>query len=134
MLRLAVLLVGSRPLAEEIVQDAFSAVVAKGGAVERPGAYLRASVVNGCRMALRRRDTERRHAPAPGLLGADAPSELVELHDVLQRLPQRQREALVLHHLLDLTSAEIGVLLECPAATVRSLIRRGLAQMRTELP
>ena len=62
MIRLACLLVGSRPVAEEIVQDAFVVVGERWAALDKPGGYLRSTVVNGCRMALRRRATERRYA------------------------------------------------------------------------
>jgi RNA polymerase sigma-70 factor (ECF subfamily) len=52
--------------------------------------------------------------------------ELAEwVYAVLDKLPRRQREALVLFHLQGLTSAEIGKLLGCPEETVRSRIFHG---------
>ena len=56
LVRLAVLLLGSRPAAEDVVQDVFTRLctrdyLAAGG---NPLAYVRTAVVNGCRSALRR--------------------------------------------------------------------------------
>ena len=133
MVRLAVLLVGSRPLAEEIVQDSFSAVLQRWDNLDRPGAYLRTVVVNGCRMALRRRSTEQRHRELDPPLPVESPAELVELHDALAALPERQRVVVVLRYFADRTDAEIAETLECRPATVRSLAHRGLVRMRKEL-
>ena len=133
MVRLAVLLVGSRPAAEEIVQDSFSVVLERWATLDRPGAYLRTVVVNGCRMALRRRETERRHRELDPPLPVDAPVELVELHQALTSLPVRQRVVVVLRYFVDRTDAEIAETLGCRPATVRSLAHRGLIRLRKEL-
>src|SRR5688572_33346840 len=53
MVRLAFLMVGSLPLAEEIVQDAFARVLERWDGIDQPVAYLRTSVVNGCKAAHR---------------------------------------------------------------------------------
>ena len=55
MVRLAYLMVGSAPLAEEVVQDAFARLLERWEGIEQPAAYLRTCVVNGCRNAHRRR-------------------------------------------------------------------------------
>lgn len=133
MVRLAVLLVGSRPMAEEIVQDSFSVVLQRWDTLDRPGAYLRTVVVNGCRMALRRRETERRHRELDPPLPAESPDELIELHEALGTLPERQRVVVVLRYFADRTDAEIAEALGCRPATVRSLAHRGLTRLRKEL-
>jgi len=133
MVRLAVLLVGSRGLAEEIVQDSFSAVLQRWDSLDRPGAYLRTVVVNGCRMALRRRETERRHRELDPPLSVELPAELVELHQALTVLPDRQRIVVVLRYFADRTDSEIAETLGCRPATVRSLAHRGLVRLRKEL-
>lgn len=46
MVRLAWLLVGSRAVAEEVVQDAFLAVHQRWETIDNPGGYLRRAVVN----------------------------------------------------------------------------------------
>jgi RNA polymerase sigma factor (sigma-70 family) len=133
MIRLAVLLVGSRPIAEEVVQDAFTAVSTRWDELDRAGAYLRTSVVNGCRMVLRRRATDRRLNPPTAVPSADLPTDLVELRDALATIPERQRTVLVLRYLLDISDAEIADTLSCSEATVRSTARRALVRMRKEL-
>ena len=60
MLRMATLMVGSAAMAEEVVQDAFASIGERWNDLERPGGYLRTSVVNGCAQVLRRRATEDR--------------------------------------------------------------------------
>ena len=90
MTRLATLLVGSLAVAEELVQDAFLALDQRWSTVENPRAYLRASVVNACRMAVRRRQIEQRYA-IPERLSIDAPVELVELQEALAVLSERER-------------------------------------------
>lgn len=133
MVRLAVLLVDSRAVAEEIVQDAFAAVATRWNDLERPGAYLRTSVVNGCRMTLRHREAQRRLDPPQVMMPVDGPAELVELHGALLNLPERQRVVLVLRYFHDLPDGEIAELVECRPATVRSLASRGLRRLRKEL-
>ncbi|HEX8306585.1 MAG TPA: sigma-70 family RNA polymerase sigma factor [Jatrophihabitans sp.] len=144
MLRLAQGLVDDVSSAEDVVQDAFAglyrsaAVLADTGAATR---YLRASVVNGARSALRRRRTVRawlgqvrdgEHAPAadePSLRSAD--QELARR--ALAALPSRQREVLTLRFLADLTDSEIADATGMSAGHVRSAASRGLATLRTTL-
>jgi RNA polymerase sigma factor (sigma-70 family) len=132
MLRLACLLVGSPALAEEIVHDAFIVVGERWAELEKPGGYLRTTVVNGCRMARRRQATERRHAVAVAAT-IDAPTELVELRSALDRLSERGRAAIVLRYFADVPDAEIAELLGCRPATVRSIVHRSLRTLRKEL-
>lgn len=58
------------------------------------------------------------------------PRQLVEFRDVLLQVPVRQRAAVVLRYFCDLGDAEIAELLSCRPATVRSLVQRGLANLR----
>ncbi len=134
MKRLATLLVGSVEMAEEVVQDAFAAVDQRWDELIRPGAYLRTTVVNGCRALLRRRQVEERYLashtePVP----VEAPVALLELRDALHQLSERQRVVVVLRYFADLPDAETAVILDCRAATVRSLVRRALSALRKEL-
>ena len=132
MLRLAVLLVGSRAQAEEIVQDAFLSTNERWAAISNPGGYLRTSVVNGCRMVLRHRATEAR-AELLVVAVVDPPGELMELHDAMRRLSDRQRVVIVSRYFLDLPDLEIADLLEVRETTVRSLAHRALRVLRKEL-
>src|SRR5664279_637719 len=56
-----------------------------------------------------------------------------ELWSLLRELPDRQRAALVLRFFHDLPDDEIGTALGCRPGTVRSLISRGLADLRVRV-
>jgi len=130
--RLAYLLVGSRPVAEEVVQEAFIAVRDRWRKVTTsPGGYIRQAVVNGANQRRRRLEVENRLRPDPP--PADAPEDLVDLRDALARLPWEQRTAIVLRYWGDLPDDETAAALGCRPGTVRSHISRGVAQLRKEV-
>jgi len=128
MVRLAYLLVGSQPLAEELVQEAFVRIRGHLDRVEHPGAYLRSTVVNLARNQLRRRALERdvaaRARPETSV------DEVDELSDALAALPYRQRAVLVLRYYQGCSEAEIASMLGCRPGTVKSLASRGLSSLR----
>ncbi len=129
--RLARDLTGDAAVAEELAQEAFIAVRRRFADVDHPASYLRAVIVNAARSYGRRRLLERRHAPsAPD---PSTPEHLVELADVLNGLPLRQRSAIVLRYLEGLDDDEIAGLLGCRRSTVRSLVHRGLHDLREVL-
>ena len=127
MSRVAYLLVGSPELAQELVHDAFARLYERWDEVDNPGGYLRTCVVNGCRDSLRRRllsDRERTDVREDAQLGAD------HLVDALAQLPHRQRAAIVLRYYEDRSEADIAELLGVRPGTVKSLLHRGLANLR----
>ncbi|HEY5887138.1 MAG TPA: sigma-70 family RNA polymerase sigma factor [Acidimicrobiales bacterium] len=129
MVRLAYTLLGSNAEAEEIVQDSFIEVHRRWPEILKPGAYLRCAVVSRCRSALQRRKL---HSPYP----FEAPTVSAsagELWDVLTRLSDEQRIAVVLRYYGGYSASDIATMLEMPAATVRSHLRRGLATLKKEL-
>jgi RNA polymerase sigma factor (sigma-70 family) len=127
LLRVAFVLTGSGPAAEDVVHDVFAKVGPRIDTLAEPAAYLRVAVVNRCR-SLHRRDVA---APRPDM-PTDAVMDvgLVELRDALIALPIRQRTAIVLRYLCDLPEEEIADILKCRRPTVRTLIHRGLASLR----
>jgi RNA polymerase sigma-70 factor (sigma-E family) len=136
LVRLAVLLVDDLPTAEDVVQDAFTALFRRHGrrlaSLDDPEAYLRTSVVNAARSVLRRRRTVRAHTPAPEQ-HAPAPEEDVLLHEdhrevlaALRTLTRRQREVLVLRYWSHLTEAEIAATLGLSRGAVKSTASRAL--------
>lgn len=128
MVRLAFLMVGSQQHAEEIAQDAFAQVLERWERIERPGAYLRTCVVNGCRTVHRRRLLDRRAEAADRR--PHAVLETNHLSDALGSLPARQRSAIVLRYYGDHSEEEIAEVLGVRPGTVKSLLHRGLAQLR----
>ena len=139
LVRLAVLLVGDRASAEDIVQDAFLGLYRRWDRLpdtSAPLGYLRVSVLNGCRTALRRRTRTRLASAAaftepPPAESAEARALLTgeqrAVAVALRRLPQRQREALVLRYYLDLSEAEIAATMGISRGTVKSATSRALA-------
>lgn len=128
MLRIAYLLVDSNEAAEEAVHDAFAKVYERWDRLANPGGYLRTCVVNRCRDVQRRRQVERR-TPTPVAsevteLGAD------ELADALAALPIKRWAAIVLRFYDGLSEARIAEVLGVRPGTVKSLLSRGLAQLR----
>jgi len=132
LVRMAYLILGSREVAEEIVQDAFVRLHGRFTKVEAPRAYLRTSVVNGCHDVHRRLQRYRRREPALMVRDevVDSPDELA---DALARLTARQRAALVLRYYEGLQEAEIAQALGVKVGTVKSLLHRGIEQLRNEL-
>jgi RNA polymerase sigma factor (sigma-70 family) len=129
MVRLAYTLLASDAEAEEIVQDSLIEVYRRWHEIRKPGAYLRCTVVSRCRSALQRR---KMHPSYP----AEAPcvsAEASELWDVLIRLSDDQRMVVVLRYYGGYAASDIATMLEMPAATVRSHLRRGLATLKKEL-
>jgi RNA polymerase sigma-70 factor (sigma-E family) len=146
LVRLAVLLVGDWPTAEDVVQDAFTALHAGSDRLRIHGdplAYARTCVVNGCRQNLRHRAVTRRLGGArdPWPTGPDlsAEDEAIRSEDrrqvltALAALPRRRREVLVLRYYLGLSEAEIAAVLKIRPGTVKSTAARGLAALATAL-
>jgi RNA polymerase sigma factor (sigma-70 family) len=128
MVRLAYLLTGSRAVAEDVVQDSFLRLQQHWDDVREPAAYLRTSVVNGCRAHHRRVGRER--ARYADLVADSVSPETPIVMDAVAKLPYRQRAALVLRFYEQWTEAEIAAALRCRPATVRSLVHRGLLSLR----
>jgi RNA polymerase sigma-70 factor (sigma-E family) len=142
LVRLAALLLHDAGVAEEVVQDSF---VAMHGAwrrladPDRALAYLRQSVVNRSRSALRHRAVVERPAPPPAPDTASAEhGALIALEHAavmraLRRLPQRQREVLVLRYYADLSEAEIADAIGISRGAVKSHASRAMAALRADL-
>jgi RNA polymerase sigma-70 factor (sigma-E family) len=134
LIRLAYLMLGDRAAAEDVVQDAFCGLYRRWDRLTDPSgalAYVRSSVLNGCRTALRRRALGRRlteYQPPSGSAEAAVLSreERQEVLRAVRRLPDRQREALVLRFYLDLPDPEIARIMGIRPGTVRSATHRAL--------
>jgi RNA polymerase sigma-70 factor (sigma-E family) len=138
LVRLALLLVGDRPSAEDVAQDAFAELYRGWDRLRDPTralTYLRSTVLNRSRSVLRRRKVALRHSRShdPPVWSAEQQSvlneERREVLRALTRLPTRRREVLVLRFYLDLTDAEIAETLGISQGGVRSAVSRGLATL-----
>lgn len=150
LVRLAWLLLHDQAAAEDVVQDAFVGM-ARGWARLRDeslaAAYLRRSVVNGCRSVGRHATVARREltaeagradalgrATAPSAeAGALARLDRRGLLAALDTLPDRQREVLVLRYYADLSEAQIADALGIARGSVKAHAHRGLAALRERM-
>jgi RNA polymerase sigma-70 factor (sigma-E family) len=132
MVRLAVLMMGDNQAAEELVQDVFITVYRRWHRLRTPHAYIRQSVMNACRDALRRRQVkERLHLRRPSTPPIDGTPEHVD--DLLATLNPRQRAVVVLRFYEDLSIDDIAELLGTRPGTVKSLLHRSLGSLRKDL-
>ena len=142
LVRLALLLVGDQPSAEDVVQDAFLQLyrgLPRLRDRDKALPYLRASVVNGCRSVLRarRRALLRKIHHQPAMWSAE--SAVLEGEDrravlgAVARLPQRSREVLALRYYLDLPDHEIAAALGVSRGTVSSTASRAMAALARDL-
>ena len=138
--RTAYLLTGDPVEAEELVQDVLARIYPRWdrvGAMSEPVGYVRRSVVNAF-VSSRRRSSARNvpleagHELAVRRDLAEAAVDRQLVWGLLSRLPARTRAALVLRYFHDWPDADIAAALGCRAATVRSLLSRGLRTMRAD--
>jgi len=142
LLRSAVLLTGSRERGEDLLHDTLAHLYPRWSrvtAADAPVAYVRRAVVN--RFISSRRSPSSRDVVVWDVPDAPAPRDLVDavtdrhlLGQLIGALPDRQRAALMLRYFHDLPDEQIAEHLACRAATVRSLISRGLASLRRSVP
>lgn len=137
LFRTAVLIVGDRHAAEDLVQSALERAYRHWGrvsAMDAPEAYVRRILAN---LAVDHfRDAGRR--PVELLdhdgTGPDVYAGLDE-HDavigVLRELPPRMRAVLVLRYFDDLTETQVAEVLGITVGTVKSQAARALAKLRT---
>ncbi len=142
LVRVAVMLVGDQPSAEDVVQDAFLGLqrsLPRLRDQDKALAYLRASVVNGCRSVHRSRFRARHRAvphepPAwsaesAALAGEDRKAVLA----AVATLPRRAREVLAFRYYLDLPDTEIAEILRISRSTVSSTASRALVTLARKL-
>ena len=133
-------MLGDQAEAQDVVQDAFLGLYRRWGALASADAapgYLRVSVLNGCRTALRRRSGPLStwaalSTPTPTTLES---AEALAIHTeeqraviaAVRRLPPRQREALVLRYYLDMTEDQAAQAMRVSRGTVKSATSRAIA-------
>ncbi|WP_431950553.1 SigE family RNA polymerase sigma factor [Actinacidiphila sp. bgisy167] len=142
LLGLAALLLDDTASCEDVVQEAFIRVHSARKRVREPEktlAYLRQTVVNLSRSALRRRIMGMRllSKPMPDMASAEEGAyealERDELKAALRKLQRRQREVLVLRYFADMTEAQVAETLAISIGSVKAYGSRGLAALRVAM-
>jgi RNA polymerase sigma-70 factor (sigma-E family) len=143
LIRLGFVMLGDRSAAEDVVQEAFLGLYRNWDRLDDPAnalTYARSSVLNGCRAAVRARARrDRRDRAAAALDGrlpfdtAEAAVLLAEEHQevmaAVRRLPDRQREALMLRFYLGLSTDEAARVMGISAGTVKSAMSRAITAL-----
>jgi len=143
MVRLSYLLIDDHEVAEDIVQEAFVALSQRWGRLKSEDAavaYLRTSVVNGSRSALRRRFVATRASRFLAAGTVESADQVVIRNDEHRRvlaatgsLPVRQREVVVLRYWVGLSEAEIASTLRVSVGTVKSAASRARKAIQLSL-
>lgn len=132
--RLAWLLTHSAAACEDIVQESFVAVYRRFDELDAPVAYLQRTLANRCRSWIRGEMVRRRvqARDTPEAVG-EMPVRDAELLAAVQRLPYRQRVAVVARYWADWSERETAAVLGCRPGTVKSLTSRAIARLQKEL-
>jgi RNA polymerase sigma factor (sigma-70 family) len=144
LLRLGVVMLGSREAAEDAVQDAFVALHRHRSALRDPEAaeaYLRSAVLNRCRSWVRRQVTQRAARPLMLVRGQErspedtsvSREEAGSLVTIMRTLARRQREVLACRYVLELSVAETAQLLQISEGSVKTHTHRGLQTMQQRI-
>jgi RNA polymerase sigma-70 factor (sigma-E family) len=131
--RLAYGLSGDWHAADDAVQHTFAQLYRHWPRVrpESLDGYARSILVNSMRSRARRSRREIVTSDPPdSMASGDDPGTRLDLGRALARLPQRQREMVVLRHLEDLSVADVAALLGVAEGTVKSQTARGLGTLR----
>lgn len=138
MLRVAIFLAGSRDAGQDLLQTALERLLRRWRDVrENPESYTRQTLVHLAADGWRRRAVWfgkarlLRASSLPyqpdGTAAIDAREEVLGL---LRQLPIRQRTAIVLRYLEDLSETEAAAVMGCSVGTVKSATSRGLDRLR----
>ncbi|MGW0998520.1 SigE family RNA polymerase sigma factor [Streptomyces sp. NPDC002520] len=139
LLGLAALLLDDTASCEDVVQEAFIRVHSARKRVRDPEktlAYLRQTVVNLSRSALRRRilGLKLLSKPMPDMASAEEGAydslERRDLIKAMKGLQRRQREVLVLRYFADMTEAQVAETLGISLGSVKAYGSRGIAALR----
>lgn len=137
LVRRAVLLVGNRSHAEDLVQSSLAAAYGKWGRIRQPDAYVRTVMTRtaiGWRARRWNGETPTDPLPEPpGIPDSIADSDLSSVVKcALMALPAEQRAVVVMRYFDDSTEAEIAAALGCSVGTVKSRASRALASLRSK--
>jgi RNA polymerase sigma-70 factor (ECF subfamily) len=133
VLGLAIALTRDRFAAEDLTQEAFLAAEgdwSRVGHLDRPGAWVRKVVANKSvsrwrRLVAEARALRRMGTPRNVPSNQELSSEAAEVWAAVRLLPRRQAQVLALTYLDDLSTKEVGEVLGCSAATVKTHLQRG---------
>jgi RNA polymerase sigma factor (sigma-70 family) len=133
--QVAFVILGERAEAEDVAQEAAARAFASWGRVETYStAWVSRVATNLAIDRVRRRARRGGHNREEVESTRDRDGDArVDLQRALQRLPARQRNAVLLRFVIDLPEAEVARVLRCSVGSVKTHTSRGLQRLRTEL-
>jgi RNA polymerase sigma-70 factor (ECF subfamily) len=123
-------------LAEELAQDAFTRALSQWRRVSRMGRPAGWVYVVALRAGRRNRARRSQTMVPEETTNADVADVVVQdvsLAELIDRLPERQRIAVVLRYLVDLPLADVAEAMDCAVGTVKSTLHSALARLGVEL-
>lgn len=136
LLRTAWMICGNATQAEDLVQSAMVKVYLRWGKLRQgqPQAYARKCILNDHIDNHRRGRHETTVHQLPEQHHHDRePEDTHGIARLLEMLPARERQVVVLRHYVGLTEAEVSDALDISLGTVKSSASRGLARLREAL-
>jgi RNA polymerase sigma-70 factor (ECF subfamily) len=138
MVRAVSVAIGDSGRAEDLTQEAFARAFRRWSTVsklERPVAWVYVVALNAERKRWRRErqvtEPGPNHDSVPDVAGGVLSTIVVR--DAIERLPARQRAAVVLRYLGDLTVADIANVMGCAEGTVKATLHHALRNLRVDL-
>ena len=128
-----------RDPARDATQEAFARALRQWRKVremDRPDGWVYVVAMNQLRDQWRRSERSRTQAPAIDDGAVDnthAVATRLSVRDAIATLPVRQRQAVVLRYLADLSIADVADAMGCATGTVKATLHHAMRSMRVEL-
>jgi RNA polymerase sigma-70 factor (ECF subfamily) len=131
--RALVLDTGDREVASDAVAEAFAQALARGDALERPGAWVWRAAFRIAAGELQRRGRRSPDTGGPFEHVVDMPAELIDVLRALDRLSTKQRASVVLHHYAGYPVKEVARIIGSTPAAVGVHLHRARNRLRSLL-
>ncbi len=134
----ALTMAGDPEIALDVTQEAFVRAFARWRRLSREPwveGWVMSTAMNLCKRHLRRSRHEVMAKELEARISSQGSDEGHRLHllSVLSTLPRRQREAMMLHYLADLSVAAVAHLMNISEGTVKSHLSQARSTLRTRL-
>jgi RNA polymerase sigma-70 factor (ECF subfamily) len=135
--RLIEVILGDPTLAEDAAQEAFARAFRgwdQVSAMNRPAGWVLTVGLNYARDSFRRErraSLHRKRSTSGPDFYVDAERDM-DLVSQVRALPMRQRQAVVLHYLVDLSIEEVAAQMDCALGTVKSTLNAALTKLRVD--
>ncbi len=130
-------LVDDEETAHELASEAFTRLLSRWSRLENPHSYLYMIATNLVRDHWRRMERERRAMRTVATAAHDNepyhPAQDVDVRQLIQALPLRQRNAFLLHYYAGFGVREVAAMLGCPEGTVKADLFQARSRLRSAL-